>query len=310
MERKNFIENTNFFSVSDFRYGIDLKPIRTTYEENSFQIKGFDLCFSNALRRTLLNEISTMSIDKVYFYDNSSILNDEVIAHRLGLIPIFISPKIIDYLKEKKLTKKLKILFSFSINHPNTFSRNVSIYSNSIKLKNYSILGNLFKNFSVKPAFKDILIAKLNPGQKIDCECECLIATGNTHAKFSPVGTTFYKILPKIKIIGEIFGKEALSLFQKCPVRVFDIEEVANCSMKRLTISYPNVCTLCKECLDTSDGFDTKIRIGRHSEKITFITESTGVFSPEILFHRAIYLLVGKCNTSLLSLLHNFEKFM
>ncbi|ABW98087.1 rpa5 (nucleomorph) [Hemiselmis andersenii] len=305
---KNFIENQNPFSISDFRYGISIKAIKKNQEELIFQIKGFDFSFSNALRRILLSEISIFGIEKVFFYDNSSILNDEIIAHRLGMIPLFVSPHFIDYSVKKKTQNFLKIILNLRANHPNNFFKNISIYSKSLKWKKYGVLKSFFKNVPVKPVFKDILIAKLNPGQKIECECESLIGIGNNHAKFSPVGSTFYKIFPKIKIISEIFGKEAVFLVQKCPMKVFDLEEFSLFSLKRLFVSSPNYCTMCKECIDFPKYVVPKIRIGRNNQKITFIIETTGIFSPEILFHRAIFLLVGKCNQSLLSLYQNFQK--
>mmetsp|Transcript_40461 Transcript_40461/g.101210 ORF Transcript_40461/g.101210 Transcript_40461/m.101210 type:complete len:334 (+) Transcript_40461:53-1054(+) len=307
-KKKNFIENKNPFSISDFRYGINVKVIKKTQEEMIFQIKGFDFSFSNALRRILLSEVSIFGIEKVLFFDNSSILNDEIIAHRLGMVPIFVSPHFIDYSIKNKTQKFLKIILNLKVIHPSYFFRNISIYSNSLKWKKYGIFKSLFKNIPIKPVFKDILIAKLNPGQKIICECESLIGIGSSHAKFSPVGTTFYKIFPKIKIISEILGKEAAFLVQKCPVKVFELEEISNSSQKKLFVSSPNFCTLCKECINFPENVAPKIRIGRNNQKITFIIETTGVLSPEILFHRAIFLLVGKCNHSLLSLYKNFQK--
>jgi DNA-directed RNA polymerase I and III subunit RPAC1 len=47
-------------------------------------------------RRILLAEIPTMAIEKVFVYDNSSILHDEFLAHRLGLVPIFADPTMFD----------------------------------------------------------------------------------------------------------------------------------------------------------------------------------------------------------------------
>lgn len=305
---KNFIENKNFFSITDLRYGLCLKLNYKTNEEMAFHIEGFEICFSNALRRILLSEISTFCIEKVNFYDNTSILNDEIIAHRLGLVPIFVPSELLDYLIEIKKQKLLKLILCFKVCHPGKFHGNLSIYSNSLKWKKYGILGSFLKNIKIKPVFKDILIAKLNPGQKIACECECFIGTGNIHAKFSPVGTTFYKLFPKIKIITEILAKEARNLVDKCPVKVFDLEDISYGFIKRLFISQPQVCTLCRECVEDSQNTLSKIIIGRSKEKITFIVETTGIQAPEILFHRAIFLLVGKCNESLLSLLQNFQK--
>ena len=305
---KNFIENKNFFSITDLRYGIFLKINFKTTEEIGFQIEGYELCFSNALRRILLSEVSTFCIEKVNFYDNTSVLNDEIIAQRLGLVPIFVPSQLLEYLIEGRKQKLLKLIFGLKVCHYGSLNGNISIYSNSLKWRKYGIFKSFLKNIKIKPVFKDILIAKINPGQKIECECECYIGIGNIHAKFSPVGTSFYRLSPKIKITSEILTKEAGKLVEKCPVKVFDLEDLSYGFIKRLYVSQPQVCTLCRECIEDSRNILPKIIVGRSKEKITFIIESTGVQAPEILFHRAIFLLVGKCNDSLLSLLQNFEK--
>jgi len=74
-----------------------------------------------------------------------------------------------------------------------------------------------------------------------------------------------------------------------------------------LNVISPQYCTLCKECLKQNFDNGRPIRISRVKNKVTFIIESTGVISPEILFHRAISLLVGKCNKALSLLLKSYE---
>jgi len=59
------------------------------------EIKGIDAPFANALRRILIAEVPTIAFDKAVIYQNTSILQDEVLAHRLGLIPIKIDPELL-----------------------------------------------------------------------------------------------------------------------------------------------------------------------------------------------------------------------
>lgn len=60
----------------------------------SFDLKGVDAPIANALRRIMIAEVPTMAIHKVYIYQNTSIIADEVLAHRLGLIPILADPRL------------------------------------------------------------------------------------------------------------------------------------------------------------------------------------------------------------------------
>lgn len=57
-------------------------------QEIRFILSETDTSVANTLRRIMIGEVPTLAIDLVEFHENSTVLNDEYIAHRLGLIPI------------------------------------------------------------------------------------------------------------------------------------------------------------------------------------------------------------------------------
>ncbi len=73
----------------------------------------------------------------------------------------------------------------------------------------------------------DIVVAKLRPGQSIEAELWIEKGIGRNHAKWSPVSTASYRLLPEIVLNQSIKGGLAEELVAKCPMNVFDIEDLA-----------------------------------------------------------------------------------
>lgn len=74
---------------------------RPSEDELVVEFNHVDVSFVNALRRILLSEIPTVAIEMVYMWNNTSIIHDEVLAHRLGLIPIRVDARwLTDYNEE------------------------------------------------------------------------------------------------------------------------------------------------------------------------------------------------------------------
>lgn len=70
------------------------------------------------------------------------------------------------------------------------------------------------------------MIAKLRPGQEIEMELICEKGVGKTHAKWSPVSTAYYRLVPDIKITQDIKDEDAVELKNLCPTGVYDIEDL------------------------------------------------------------------------------------
>lgn len=68
-----------------------------------FDIIGVDPAIPNAFRRLLLSEVPTMAFDRVFMFNNTSIIQDEVLAHRLGLLPLKADPRLFEFRTEGNL---------------------------------------------------------------------------------------------------------------------------------------------------------------------------------------------------------------
>lgn len=80
-------------SLKDFIEQCDIDIIKMDEEEIVFDLIGAEPPLANALRRILIAEIPTMAIEKVNMWQNTSIIPDENLAHRVGLIPIQADPR-------------------------------------------------------------------------------------------------------------------------------------------------------------------------------------------------------------------------
>lgn len=76
------------FSPKDFQKLLKIQIVKRDDLELEFDVIGITPALANAYRRLMLSEVPTMAIEKVYIYNNTSIIQDEILAHRLGLIPL------------------------------------------------------------------------------------------------------------------------------------------------------------------------------------------------------------------------------
>ncbi|MGB9212049.1 MAG: DNA-directed RNA polymerase subunit D, partial [Halobacteriota archaeon] len=67
---------------------MDLEFLELTDRRARFIISGTAPALVNSIRRSMMADVRTMSIDDVNFYNNTSVLFDEMLALRLGLIPL------------------------------------------------------------------------------------------------------------------------------------------------------------------------------------------------------------------------------
>ena len=93
------------WTTKDFERNLRIKFIKKKDMELEFDIIGVDASVTNAFRRILLSEVPSMAFEKVYIYNNTSIIQDEVLAHRLGLIPLKADPTLFEVWILRKTTE-------------------------------------------------------------------------------------------------------------------------------------------------------------------------------------------------------------
>ena len=140
----------------------------------------------------------------------------------------------------------------------------------------------------VKFCHDDILINVLRPGQEIDMTMHAVKGIGSDHAKFSPVATATYRLLPEIQLLKEFRGAAAEKLKSCFSPGVIEIENglavVKNARLdsgSREVLRHPEL----------AEG----VKLLKLRDHFIFTIESTGAVDPLELLREAIKVLKGKC---------------
>ena len=80
------------FNYAKLKEELQIDVVRVDDQMLEMQIKGINAATANALRRIIIAEIPTVAFHKVFMYQNTSVIPDELLVHRLGLIPLRIDP--------------------------------------------------------------------------------------------------------------------------------------------------------------------------------------------------------------------------
>ena len=146
---------------------MSLNIISQNEQKVSVKLKGIPLQYANALRRICLNGVPIYAIDTVDMMANSSVMADEGIAHRLGLIPLKTELSAVEQDNESD-----KIMFTLDSGET-TETR--TVFSGELKSLDDVI----------KPVSDDIPIVTLAPGQRLKLEAYARLGRGTEHAKWN-----------------------------------------------------------------------------------------------------------------------------
>ncbi len=225
-----------------------------------FIVSGIAPPLANALRRTMIAEVPTMAIDDVIIIENTSILFDEILAHRLGLIPLttdlaaYTLPDRCDC-KSELGCNRCRASFTMEVEPTDK----MTVYSGDLKPDNPAI----------KPVSEKIPIVKLAPGQKLKLEAYSRLGRGQEHAKWQPVSACAYKFLPTISInMNKCTG--CGDCVKYCPRSVLEMKN------NKLTVKNVEECNLCMECVRNCPAKPCPITVGWSDKDFIFYVESTG----------------------------------
>lgn len=260
---------------------MSVKILKKQDHKLELEWKNVDSIFLNTIRRIMISSIPTISIDKIELYENTCPMNDEFLAHRIGLIPIYCEKDVSSIIKQEDCDCKngcLSCNFDFILEKENVNDELLGVYSSDlVPIFNPSTSFNVVSY----PIFEQgILLCKLAKGQKVKLKATAMKGTGSDHSKWSPVSCVSFSSIPTIKI-KNVDSDIIDDIVQNCPKNVFKKKK------DTLVIANNNNCISCMECVYKSNN---EIDVSHNDKLYRMVIESNGSIVPEEILKQSLSL--------------------
>jgi len=144
-----------------------------------FVVRGVSPAFANGIRRAMIADVPTFSVDTVRVIENSSVMFDEQIAHRLGMVPL--TTDLDDFEVGEEVT------IAIDVDGPAT------AYSGDIESA----------DAMVQPADENVPIIELKDDQRLELEADAVLDYGREHAKHQGAVAVGYRHLQRVEVVGD-----------------------------------------------------------------------------------------------------------
>ncbi len=252
-----------------------MNPEIEVLEESEFKIKfilrNASAALANSFRRAMKSLVPTLAVDYVDFYVNSSYLYDEIIAHRIGLLPIKTDLEKYNFQHEcvcgGEGCPNCQVSFRLNVEGPRV------VYSGDF----------ISDDPDVHFVFKDIPVIELYEGQQLMIEAVARLGTGKEHAKFQPVSVCAYKIIPKITVSDSC--NQCNACIEACPRKILEIRD------GKVEVLDVLNCSLCMECVKACELGAIKVE---ETNDFLFTVEATGALPLRTVMRKALEILKEK----------------
>ncbi len=269
---------------------LNLDVLKKSENKIVFVIEGISIEMINAMRRIILTEIPVMAIDEIIILKNDSPLYDEIISHRMGLIPLKTD------LDVYKLPHECDCLgygcplcqVSLTCEIANTTSAPLDIYSGDLSSNDPKIV----------PVDPYIPIVKIDKNAKIIIEAYAILGFAKNHAKWQAVSNVAFRLYPIVEFNANDFKdpEEKKLIVKMCPKKLF---EMANNDSLKIKEDYWKSCTLCMSCEKNSNG---KIKVVPKKGVYIFSIESDGVLPFNVIIRKVFEIFNEKIDEFVIKL--------
>ncbi|WP_121821605.1 DNA-directed RNA polymerase subunit D [Halostella salina] len=157
----------------------DVQFIEREDRSARFLVRGVTPAFANGIRRAMIADVPTLSVETVRVIENSSVMFDEQIAHRLGMVPLTTPAD--------EFEAGDTVTLSIDVEGPDT------AYSGDL----------VSADSQVEPADDNVPIIDLKDDQRLELEAEAVLDTGKDHAKHQGGVAVGYRHLQYVEVLGD-----------------------------------------------------------------------------------------------------------
>jgi len=216
---------------------MSIKKLEEKNDLTSYLVKGTSTAFINAVRRSIMLHAKCLAIENISIYENDSVMFDEFLAHRLGLLPIK---------TDKSFKEGDSVKLVLEKEGPGT------VYSKDIKSTDPKI----------EVMDKNIPITRLTKGQRLKLEMQAVMHSGKEHAKWQPAVVSF-KEVPFLEVSRDCNGCNECA--KQCPA------DILNVKGKKVILTDAYKCNLCGACVDACSK--EALKLGFDSNSFVFSIE-------------------------------------
>lgn len=260
--------------------------IRTQDKDHmTFHLSSASPRIANTLRRAMMNDIPTMAMDHVIIEENTSMIHDEWLARKMGLIPL-VSSGINSVHDPCPFSEKgcdaCTVTFQLHVKCDTPWcwvtSHDVTPVSDS------TVVPVRYESDE-----HGIPIAVLSQGQEIKLTAMARKGTGQDHAKWRPVTVLYYRFESEWKVDHEqwsqLNGEQQQRIVDSCPLTCYTMNQ-----HQMLDMEDTFQCTFCQECIRTSTemGHSKMIEITPKEDSFLFYVETVGQLSAREILNLAL----------------------
>jgi len=172
------------------------------------RVEGFPLPLVNAVRRASYTDVPVMAVDYVEVFDNNTVLYDEILAHRIALVPLTSEEALSKYGRPEECEKA-------ELGDPRCYAVLSLEVETGPGQERIVYSGDLVsQDPDVRPVYTNMPLVIMAPQQRIRLQAYARLGYGKEHAKWMPVSVAAHKYLPIVEFNVEEMSEECLSCIE------------------------------------------------------------------------------------------------